>query len=35
LVPYITSDLILSILVALTAVRVIPILKKNGYYLSK
>lgn len=26
--PYITSDLILSILVALTAVRVVPILKK-------
>lgn len=35
LVPYITSDLILSILVALTAVRVVPILKKNGYYVSK
>jgi|GEM_PF-3300850 len=27
-VPYITTDLILSILVALTAVRVVPILEK-------
>jgi len=34
-VPYITSDFILSILVSLTAVRVVPILKKNGYYISK
>lgn len=31
--PYITADLILSILVALTGVRIIPILKKSGYYL--
>jgi len=35
LLPYITSDLILSVLVALTAVRVVPILKRNGFYLSK
>jgi len=34
-VPYITPDFILSILVALTAVRVVPILKRNGYYISK
>lgn len=33
--PYITSDLILSIIVTLTAMRVVPILKRNGYYLSK
>jgi len=33
--PYITSDFILSTLVALTAVRIIPILQKNGYYHSK
>jgi len=33
--PYITADLILSILVALTAVRILPILQKNGYYLPK
>jgi biotin transport system substrate-specific component len=31
--PYITSDLILSILISLTAVRIIPILKKSGYYM--
>lgn len=35
LLPYITSDLILSTLVALTAVRIIPILRKSGYYRSK
>ena len=35
LVPYITADIILSILVALTAVRVVPILKRNGHYISK
>jgi biotin transport system substrate-specific component len=29
--PYITADLILAIIVALTAVRVIPILQKSGY----
>ena len=34
-VPYITADLILSILIALTAVRIVPILKRNGYYLVK
>ncbi len=34
-VPYITADFLLSILVALTAVRIIPILKKSGYYLVK
>jgi biotin transport system substrate-specific component len=32
--PYITPDLILSVLIALTAVRIIPILKKSGYYVS-
>ncbi|MDF2633873.1 MAG: BioY protein [Pelosinus sp.] len=30
--PYITPDLILSILIALTAIRIIPILKRSGYY---
>ena len=35
LAPYIISDLILSTIVALTAVRVVPILKRNGYYLTK
>lgn len=34
-VPYITADLLLSILVALTAVRIVPILHKNGYYSAK
>ncbi|EIW17956.1 MULTISPECIES: biotin transporter BioY [Pelosinus] len=34
LLPYITSDLILSLFIALTAIRVIPILKKSGYYAS-
>jgi biotin transport system substrate-specific component len=34
LLPYIASDLILSILISLTAVRIIPILKKSGYYMS-
>ncbi|MCY6484700.1 biotin transporter BioY [Clostridium aestuarii] len=29
-IPYITSDLILSVLVALTAVAVVPVLKKSG-----
>lgn len=33
--PYIIADLILSILIALTAVRILPILQKNGYYSSK
>ena len=33
--PYITADFLLSILVALTAVRIIPILKKSGYYVIK
>jgi biotin transport system substrate-specific component len=32
--PYITSDLILSVLISLTAVRIIPTLKKSGYYIS-
>ncbi|GMB01173.1 biotin transporter BioY [Pelosinus sp. IPA-1] len=32
--PYITSDLILSVIISLTAVRIIPILKKSGYYIS-
>jgi biotin transport system substrate-specific component len=34
LLPYITSDLILSVLIALTAVRIIPILRKSGYSVS-
>lgn len=32
--PYITSDLILSVIIALTAIRIIPILKKSGYYIT-
>ncbi|SFM07249.1 biotin transporter BioY [Pelosinus propionicus] len=34
LLPYITSDLILSILITLTSIRIIPILRKSGYLLS-
>ena len=34
LLPYITSDLILSVLITLTAVRIIPILRKSGYSVS-
>lgn len=30
--PYITPDLILSVLISLTTLRIIPILKKSGYY---
>lgn len=30
--PYITADLILSVLVALTALRVVPILQRAGFY---
>ncbi|MGF7058558.1 biotin transporter BioY [Brassicibacter mesophilus] len=30
-IPYITSDLIFSILVALTSVKIIPVLRKAGY----
>lgn len=30
--PYIIPDLILSILIALTAIRIVPILRKSGYY---
>ena len=33
--PYIIPDLISSLLIALTAVRIVPILRKNGYYISK
>lgn len=33
--PYITVDILLSILIALTAVRILPILQKSGYYLPK
>lgn len=33
--PYITADLLLSILVALTAMRILPILQKSGYYVTK
>ena len=32
LLPYITPDLILSVLISLTAIRIIPILKRSGYY---
>lgn len=32
--PYITSDLILTVLISLTAIRILPILKKSGYYKS-
>ena len=32
--PYITADLILSVLISLTAIRILPILKKSGYYKS-
>ncbi|MEG6586518.1 biotin transporter BioY [Dendrosporobacter sp. 1207_IL3150] len=34
LLPYITSDLIMSLLIALTAVRVVPILRNSGYIKS-
>jgi biotin transport system substrate-specific component len=33
-IPYITADLILSVLISLTAIRILPILKKSGYYKS-
>jgi biotin transport system substrate-specific component len=33
--PYITADLIMSVIIAITAVRVIPILRKAGYIRKK